>query len=101
MTASARSKDKRRRPPRAAAMVQAVVDTSSVDTLWPPSRLHTLRTDMLWADPDPVRTSCLDVEAMNTSRVDTAAISGTAVGGITAFARAGGGWAGSVNKVLC
>jgi hypothetical protein len=76
---------------------EAVVDTSAVDTLWPrqshldTSRLHTLHPDMLWSDLDPVRTSRLGIEAMNTSRVDTAAISGTAVGGITALARAGYG----------
>jgi hypothetical protein len=81
----------------AAVDMAAVVDTSALDTLWPPpshldtSRLHTLRPDMLSSDLDPVRTSRLDIGAMNTSLADTAAISGTAVGGITALARAGGG----------
>jgi hypothetical protein len=45
----------------------------------------------LWSGLDPVRTSRLDIGPVHTSRVDTAAISGTAVGGITALARAGYG----------
>jgi hypothetical protein len=70
----------------------AVVDTSEVDILWPHlSRLDTSRLDTSWLDMDPVRTSGMDIEAMYTSRVDTTAISGTAVGGITALVRAGYG----------
>jgi hypothetical protein len=70
----------------------AVVDTSEVDTLWPHlSRLDTSRLDTSWLDMDPVRTSRMDIEAIYTSRVDTTAISGTAVGGITALVRAGYG----------
>ena len=85
----------------------AVVDTSVVDTVWPDtprldtshldmsrldmSRLDTSRLDTSWLDMDPVHTSRLDIEPVHTSRVDTAAISGTAVGGITALARAGYG----------
>src|SRR6266436_6736660 len=70
----------------------AVVDTSAVDTLWRhTSRLDTSRLDTSWLDMDPVHTSRLDIETVYTSRVDTAAISGTAVGGITALARAGYG----------
>ena len=89
--------------------VGAVVDTSAVDILWPhpsrlgTSRLHTSVVDALWSrldssrldtswlDLDPVRTSRLDIETVHTSRLDTAATSGTAVGGITALARAGYG----------
>ena len=89
--------------------VGAVVDTSAVDILWPhpsrlgTSRLHTSVVDALWSrldsprldtswlDLDPVHTSRLDIETVHTSRLDTAAISGTAVGGITALARAGYG----------
>jgi hypothetical protein len=89
--------------------VGAVVDTSAVDILWPhpsrlgTSRLHTSVVDALWSrldsprldtswlDLDPVHTSRLDIETVHTSRLDTAAISGTAVGGITALARAGHG----------
>jgi hypothetical protein len=68
----------------------SAVDTSAVDTQWPrASRLHTLHPDMLWSDLALVRTSRLDNTL--TSRVDTVAISGMAVGGITALARAGGG----------
>jgi hypothetical protein len=80
----------------------AVVDTWAVDTLWPhpsrldTSRLHTSRLDSSrldtsWLDMDPVRMLRMDIEAMYTSRVDTTAISGTAVGGITALVRAGYG----------
>jgi len=80
----------------------AVVDTSEVDTLWPhlsrpdtsrpdTSRLDSSRLDTSWLDLDPVHTSRLDIETVHTSRLDTAAISGTAVGGITALARAGYG----------
>jgi hypothetical protein len=70
----------------------AVVDTSEVDTLWPHlSRPDTSRLDTSWLDMDPVRTSGMDIEARYTSRVDTTAISGTAVGGITALVRAGYG----------
>src|SRR6266446_6119510 len=70
----------------------AVVDTSEVDTLWPHlSRPDTSRLDTSWLDMDPVRTSGMDIEAMYTSRVHTTAISGTAVGGITALVRAGYG----------
>jgi hypothetical protein len=90
-------------------LVGAVVDTSAVDILWPhpsrlgTSRLHTSvvdalwwrldssRLDTSWLDLDPVRTSGLDIETVHTSRLDTVAISGTAVGGITALARAGYG----------
>ena len=89
--------------------VGAVVDTSAVDILWPhpsrlgTSRLHTSAVDALWSrldssrqdtswlDLDPVHTSRPDIETVHTSRLDTAAISGTAVGGITALARAGYG----------
>src|SRR6266478_2966964 len=84
------------RTPEVADMAVAV-DTSAADTLWPPlspldtSRLHASRPDMLWSGLDPVRTSRLDIEPVHTSQVDTAAISGTAVGGITALARAGYG----------
>jgi hypothetical protein len=80
----------------------AVVDTSAVDTLWPhpsrldislldTSRLDSSRLDTSWLDLDPVHTSRLDIETVHTSRLDTTAISGTAVGGITALARAGYG----------
>jgi hypothetical protein len=70
----------------------AVVDTSELDTPWPHlSRPDTSRLDTSWLDTDPVRTSRMDIEAMYTSRVDTTAISGMAVGGITALARAGYG----------
>jgi hypothetical protein len=74
---------------KAAGLVPAVavVDTSEVDTLWP----HLSRLDTSWLDMDPVRTSGMDIEAMYTSRVDTTAISGAAVGGITALAPAGYG----------
>ncbi len=65
----------------------AVVDTWEVDTLWP----DTSRLDTSWSDMDPVYTSRLDVQPVHTSRADTGAISGTAVGGITALARAGYG----------
>jgi hypothetical protein len=57
-------------------------------------------------DMDPVHTSRLVIGPMHTSQVDTAAISGTAVGGITALARAGYGrnitasTCGSAIKVL-
>src|SRR5258708_24321690 len=89
--------------------VGAVVDTAAVDILWPhpsrlgTSRLHTSVVDALWSlldssrldtswlDMDPVHTSRLDIETVHTSRLDTAATSGTAVGGITALARAGYG----------
>ena len=89
--------------------VGAVVDTSAVDILCPhpsrlgTSRLHTSVVDALWSrldssrldtsrlDLDPVHTSRLDIETVHTSRLDTTAISGTAVGGITALARAGYG----------
>jgi hypothetical protein len=95
----------------------AVVDMSVVDTLWPhpsrldTSRLHTSVVDAPWPHPsrldtsrldssrldtsrldlDPVHTSRLDIETVHTSRSDTTATSGTAVGGITALARAGYG----------
>src|SRR5258707_14583316 len=85
---------------------KTVVDTSAVDILWPhparlgTSRLHTSVVDALrsrldssrletsWLDLGPVHTSRLDIETVHTSRLDTAAISGTALGGITAWARA-------------
>jgi hypothetical protein len=63
--------------------------TSVVDALW--SRLDGSRLDTSWLDLDPVRTSRLDIETVHTSRLDTTATSGTAVGGITALARAGYG----------
>jgi hypothetical protein len=61
----------------------AAADTSAVDTLWPPH--------MLGSDQDLVYASRRSVAAVYSSRVDTVAISGTAVGGTTALARAGGG----------
>jgi hypothetical protein len=74
---------------KAADFVPAV---AVVDTPWPHlSRPDTSRLDTSWSDMDPVRTSGMDIEAMYTSRVDTTAISGTAVGGITALVRAGYG----------
>src|SRR5215813_10036471 len=83
--------------PGAVAMVAVVdtpveavaVDTSAADTLWPPpprpdtSPPDTSRLDMLRSDPDNAHAYI--------SRADIAAISGTAVGGITASAHAGGG----------
>jgi hypothetical protein len=79
---------------KAAGFVPAV---AVVDTLWPhlsrpdTSRLDSSRLDTSWLDMDPVRTLRMGIEAKYTSRVDTTAISGTAVGGITALVRAGYG----------
>ncbi len=67
--------------------VVSVVDTSAVDTLRPDMS----RPDTSWSGMDPVYTSRLEIAPACTSRADTAAISGTAVGGITALARAGYG----------
>src|SRR6266436_174745 len=82
--------------PTAVAAGSTVADfvpaVAVADTLWPhTSRLGTSRLDTSWLDMDPVHTSRLDIEPVHTSRVGTAAISGTAVGGITAWVRAGYG----------
>jgi hypothetical protein len=70
----------------------AVVDTSVVDILWPrPSRLDISLLDTSRLDSSRLDTSRLDIETVHTSRLDTTATSGTAVGGITALARAGYG----------
>ncbi len=72
----------------AVAADTAVVSVLDVpDTLRPP----TSRLDTSWLGMDPVYTSPLDIAPARMSRVDTAAISGMAVGGITALARAGYG----------
>jgi hypothetical protein len=70
----------------------SVVDTSVVaDTLRPDiSGLGTDRAREWWFGVDPPYTSGLDLTRAH-SRVDTSAISGMAVGGITALARAGYG----------
>jgi hypothetical protein len=86
----------------AVVAVDTPADTSAVDLLRP----HTSVRDTSRLDMDPVRTSRLDIGPMYTSQVDTAGISGTAVGGITALARAGYGrnitasTSGSAIKVL-
>ena len=71
--------------------VAAAVDTSAgmlaVDTLWPPPALLA----MLWSDLDRVYASRPGIAPVYSSRMDIAAISGTAVGGTTALARAGVG----------
>jgi hypothetical protein len=61
----------------------AAADTSAVDTLWPPH--------MLGSDQDLLYASRRGIAPVYSSRVDNAAISGMAVGGITVLAHAGGG----------
>lgn len=82
------------------------VDMPAVTSAVDPLRLHTSVRDRSRLDMDPVRTWRLDIEPMHTSQVGTAGISGMAVGGITALARAGYGrnitasTCGSAIKVL-
>jgi hypothetical protein len=71
----------------AVAAVDTPADTSAVD----PLQQHTSVLDTSRLDMDPAHTSRLAIGPMYTSQVDTAAISGTAVGGITALARVGYG----------
>jgi hypothetical protein len=79
--------------PLTAAVDTAVVDTSAavdrprLDTSW----LGMDPAHASWLGMAPVYTSRLDIAPVHLSRVDTAAISGMAVGGITALARAGYG----------
>jgi hypothetical protein len=75
--------------PRPSRLGTSRLHTSVVDALW--SRLDSSRLDTSWLDLDPVHTSRLDIETVHTSHSDTTATSGTAVGGITALARAGYG----------
>jgi hypothetical protein len=71
----------------------SAVDTSAVDTLWPPH--------MLGSDQDLVYALHRGIAPVYSSRVDTAAISGMAVGGTTALARAGGGRTSTASTFGC
>jgi len=81
----------------AAVVVVAAADTlavAAVDTLpVDASRLGMGRAPPLWlgVDPDRVYMSRQDIAPTHLSQANTAAISGMAVGGITALARAGYG----------